>query len=279
MCHQRSRSRRCYRRIASGIRPTKGYGPHESIVGWKPQRGVPPNGGGFVLPAAMSVLMRGSVPARRDTFLAGKVSKTMAPGPRPPAGRVRCDARPILRVWNSRLRRSDNQTLAPDCPALLAGAKVAGRAGIEHRYPDGGGATFTLPSIAARRGNQRGVSEPPLAASSRAPRRARSAGESERSADQGNGAGLSGTFGPSLNSPGANMNGAAGPSGRNTGMCFVKAPRRAGTNPAFNSSLPKAKRNHRFLCVVTRGNAEPLCCDRLRRRPLRSGERLMYPFP
>jgi hypothetical protein len=232
MCHQRSRSRRCYRRIASGIRPTKGYGPHESIVGWKPQRGVPPNGGGFVLPAAMSVLMRGSVPARRDTFLAGKVSKTMAPGPRPPAGRVRCDARPILRVWNSRLRRSDNQTLAPDCPALLAGAKVAGRAGIEHRYPDGGGATFTLPSIAARRGNQRGVSEPPQAASSRAPRRARSKGvsgksdgsggpiaprtgppwradpgfqakqdsearKSERSADQGNGAGLLGTFGPS----------------------------------------------------------------------------------
>jgi len=70
-------------------------------------------------------LMRGSVPARRDTFLSGKVSKTMALGPRPPAGRVRCDARPIRRVWNSRLRRSDNQTLAPDCPALLAGAKVA----------------------------------------------------------------------------------------------------------------------------------------------------------
>jgi hypothetical protein len=166
-------------------------------------------------------LMRGSVPARRDTFLysrrpwrspfgpafggsvlllqhsSGKVSKTMAPGPRPPAGRVRCDARPIRRVWNSRLRRSDNQTLAPDWPALLAGAKVAGRASIEHHYPDGGGATFALPSIVARRGNERGLSEPPQAASSRAPRRARSAGESERSADQGNGAGLLGTFGPS----------------------------------------------------------------------------------
>ena len=129
-----------------------------------------------------------------------------------------------------------------------------GRAGIRHHHPDGSSATFTLPSIAARRGNQRGVSEPPPAASSRAPRRARSKGvsgksdgsggpiaprtgppwtadpgfqakqdsearKSERSADQGNGAGLLGTFGPS------------------------KVPRRAGTEPRIKQG--HCRRQHR----------------------------------
>ena len=74
------------------------------------------------------------------------------------------------------------------------------RSEIDHRILGDGVRLCTLPSIAARRGGKRGVFEPPKAVSSRAPRRARSAGQRA-------GAGLLGTFRPSLNSPGGNLNG------------------------------------------------------------------------
>jgi hypothetical protein len=156
------------------------------------------------------------------------------------SGALRCSANPAgLELAAAPLRQPG------PCSVLSCASRQGqgrGRADIEHRHPDGGSATFTLPSITARCGKQRGLSEPPQAASSRAPRRARSTGQSEQGGDQGNGAGLLGTFCPTLNSPGANLNGAAGPQGRNTGMCFLKVPRPRG-GPSINKI--RCRRQHK----------------------------------
>ena len=196
----------------------------------------------FVLPAATMNFRCGVPPPPTGYFSFGKSIQNHC-SPAPPSrwsGALRCSTNPAgLELATAPLGQPD------PCSGFACASRRCqgrGRAGVQRCYPDGGSATFTLPSIAARRRNQRRLSKPPQVASSRAPRRARSKGvsgksdgsggpiaprtgppwtadpgfqakqdsaarKSERSADQGNGAGLLGTFGPS------------------------KVPRRAGTEP------------------------------------------------
>ena len=185
-------------------------------------------------------LSRGRAPARRGTFVSAKVPKTMAPMPRLSYGQVPCVPRSFRRGKNSPSVGGLRQLSAYSRKALRYSAGQKERVDQERELLQStkplmtdSFATFALPSIAVRRGDKRGVFEPPKAASSRAPRRARSAGVSrdqqrvqwtlcptngfaregapwvsseagtakrrdpERSGGQCIGAGLLGTFGPS----------------------------------------------------------------------------------
>ncbi len=109
--------------------------------------------------ACRTISTRGFAPARQDTFVVAKVSKTIAPAPRPSFGRIPCVPRPFRRGKSSRPCRSSSFPLSPKRAAVLGSVQVAGSA-TENRHTNSEYKPLTQPSIVAEGGFKRGVSEP-----------------------------------------------------------------------------------------------------------------------